>query len=142
MAEGQDGDDPAWQGGSPSGQGWAILPPSPETASVVTRAFLNSSLLLWSVSYISCSFWEISARMIPQYCLLSPGAFISDRNVFLSQISFTSSSDWSSSGAGFSCCTGGGFLSHSCLFSVAKISWSLHFSFSKSPLRSSQVPRV
>lgn len=46
------------------------------------------------------------------------------------------SSNLSSSGAGFSCRTGGGFLFRSCLsFPVAKMFWSLCFSFSRSPVR-------
>lgn len=46
------------------------------------------------------------------------------------------SSNLSSSGAGFACRTGGGFLFRSCLsFPVAKMFWSLCFSFSRSPVR-------
>ena len=45
------------------------------------------------------------------------------------------SSNRSSSGAGASCCTGGGFLFLSSgSFPVAKIFWSLRFSFSRSPV--------
>ena len=44
------------------------------------------------------------------------------------------SSKRSSSGAGSSCRTGGGFLFRSSGFPVAKIFWSLRFSFSRSPV--------
>lgn len=56
---------------------------------MVARAFLSSSLLLWSRSSISCSFCEISVRMIAWYCLPCPRASMSARNSFLSWISFT-----------------------------------------------------
>lgn len=105
-----------------SGQGWATL----GTDSVVARAFLSSSLLLCSTSYISHSFWEISARMIPWYYLPCPGASTSARNFFLSWISLPSSSNSSISGAGFSACTGGAFFSVSMCPSLWQVPWSLH----------------
>lgn len=44
------------EGVGSSGPGWATLPLSLETGQGVTRAFLRSSLLLWSMSSISRSF--------------------------------------------------------------------------------------
>lgn len=133
--------------------------------------------------------WEISARMIPRYCLPCPRASMAAKNSFLSWTSFTTaqrgraisaqgsgsaqgprqhmasegergrggggkvyskscslvspissthtyshSSNRSSSGAGSSCCTRGAVLRSSMSFPVAKIFWSLRFSFSRSPV--------
>lgn len=159
-------------------------------------------------SLLACPTWEISARMIPRYCLPCPRASMSAKNSFLSWISFTTgqgegpsvyramglqgpgrgrgtglaspeermqsrgqcfslfgpqgsplspilgplhtlspplhnrpiddlrSSNRSSSDAGSSWRTGGGFLFRSFLsFPVAKIFWSLCFSFSRSPVK-------
>lgn len=112
----------SWQAGHPRhlancpGAGWGsspLLPPSP---------------------WVGSPTWEISARMMLRYCLPCPRASMAAKNSFLSWISFTSSSNRSSSGAGSSCRTWGTFFRSSLSFPVAKIFWSLRFSFSRSPV--------
>lgn len=43
----------------------------------------------YSSSLVGSPTWEISARMIPRYCLLCPRASMAAKNSFLSWISFT-----------------------------------------------------
>lgn len=158
------------------GQPWCLLAGAPPIDSTLPH-------------FLGFPTWEISARMIPRYCLPCPRASMAAKNSFLSWTSFTTaqrgraisaqgsgsarghrhhmasegergrggggkvyskscslvspissththshSSNRSSSGAGSSCCTRGTILRSSMSFPVAKIFWSLRFSFSRSPV--------